>query len=121
MGFAHRDGRGRRAEARDHTLDPVRGIVGDPAAMLAAVCTDQFTSMRPLGGADGAEVRAAWPIVISRTVELDAQADERRLRLSEKQVELSAPHRSRSKPGMASPSCSRCHWLAALMQVSLPA
>jgi hypothetical protein len=34
--------------------------------------------MRPLGGADGAEVRAAWPIVISRTIELYAQAGKRR-------------------------------------------
>ena len=89
--------------------------------MLAAVCADQFTSMRPLGGGDGAEVRAALPTVISRTFELDAQADKRRLRLGEKQVELPAPHHTRPKPGTAPPSCSRCHWVAALMQVSLPA
>ena len=89
--------------------------------MLAAVYADQFTSMRLLGGADDAEVRAALQIVISRTFELDAQADKRRLRLGEKQVELPAPQGTPSMPGTAPPSCSRCHWLAALMQVSLPA
>ena len=68
----------------DHTLDPVGCRVADPAAMLSAVCADQLAGMRSFAGTDGADVAATWPITINLTVELDAQADERRLRLCDK-------------------------------------
>jgi hypothetical protein len=104
-GSAYNDRRGRRAKARDHALDPVRGSVANPATMLPAVHADQLAGMRPFAGTDGADVAATRSIAINGTVELDAQADEWRLPLCDKQVELLAPQRGRSVPGVAPPSC----------------
>src|SRR5262249_33982050 len=94
--FTHDDRCGRRAEARDHALDPLRSEFGEPAAVLAALCAGQFTRMRPFGGTDGTEVPATGLTTINWAIQFDAQADKRLLRLDGGQhVELKAHGRTR--------------------------
>jgi hypothetical protein len=69
VSLAHDDGRGRRAEARRHVLDPLRSGFAEPAAMLAAAGADKFAGVRSACRSNGANIDAARPLAIDIAIE----------------------------------------------------
>src|SRR5262249_29196907 len=74
VGLAHDDRRGRRTEERCDALDPLRGGLAEPTAVLTTVGAAQLTGMWSLAGADDAHVVAARPLALG--VELHLEANE---------------------------------------------
>src|SRR5262249_47897165 len=70
VGLAHDDRRRGRAETRRHALDPLRGCGRKPAAAVAAIGAGEF-----VGGADDADVPAAWAFAVDWPIELYLEAD----------------------------------------------
>src|SRR5262249_7616572 len=69
VGLAHDDRRRGRAETRRHALDAMRGCGRKPAAAVAAIGAGEF-----VGGADDADVPAAWALAVDWPIELYLEA-----------------------------------------------
>src|SRR5262249_917082 len=75
VNLAHDDRCRRPAEPRHHMLDPVRGRLGPPTAMLPAVGATKFTGVRPFADTDDADIPAAWFLAIDGAIEFHREAD----------------------------------------------